>query len=165
METIMTPVAKPASKTKAKKPDATEKARKAASKEIGERLAKAEAADASPTAAATPTPPATEGGKEPKKEKKAPGSAKLAKPAPGEGAAKQLGGLDAAAIVLKAANGPMNCKEMWAAIDAKKMWFTEGKTPEATIYSAIIREIAAKGKDSRFKKAARGKFEYIGKDA
>ena len=29
----------------------------------------------------------------------------------------------------------------------------------ATVYSAIIREIAVKGKDSRFRKTARGMFE------
>jgi len=161
----MTAKTKPATKAKKHNPEATERLRKAASKEIGERLAKAEAVENSPTTAANPTPPASEGGKEPKKDKKAPGLAKLAKSSAGESAAKQLGGLDAAAIVLKAANGPMNCKEMWAAINAKRMWFTEGKTPEATIYSAIIREIAAKGKDSRFRKAARGKFEFCGKDA
>lgn len=145
--------------TKAKKhnPGATERLRKAASREISERLAKAEAADASPTA----TTPATDGGKEPKKDK-APKVAKLAKPAAGEGAAKQLGGLDAAAIVLKKAGVPMTCKEVWAKIDEQKLWFTEGKTPEATIYSAILREIKAKGKDARFRKAARGKFEFCG---
>ena len=43
---------------------------------------------------------------------------------------------------------------------AKGLWTTNGKTPEATIYAAIIREIAAKGKDARFKKVERGKFEF-----
>jgi hypothetical protein len=33
-----------------------------------------------------------------------------------------------------------------------------GKTPSATLYSAIIREIATKGKDSRFVKKDRGTF-------
>ena len=37
-------------------------------------------------------------------------------------------------------------------------WQTTGRTPEATLYSAIIREIANKGKDSRFVKASRGLF-------
>lgn len=160
----MTAKTKTATKAKKHHPEATERLRKAASKEIGERLAKAEEASASPTTA-NPTPPATDGGKEAKGKQKAPAVAKLAKPAAGEGAAKQLGGLDAAAIVLKAANAPMNCKEIWAAVNAKKMWFTEGKTPEATIYSAILREIKAKGKDSRFRKAARGNFEFCGQDA
>ena len=147
-------------------PQATERLRKAALKEVQARIEAGERPHASPTSAtATPTPPAPDGSKEPKKDKKAPGLAKLAKSPAGGSAAKQLGGLDAAAIVLQDAGAPMNCKEVWAAIDAKKMWFTEGKTPEATIYSAILREIKAKGKDSRFRKAARGKFEFCGKDA
>ena len=41
---------------------------------------------------------------------------------------------------------------------AKGLWQTAGKTPAATIYAAIIREIAAKGADSRFRKVERGKF-------
>ena len=41
---------------------------------------------------------------------------------------------------------------------AKGKWETKGKTPEATLYSAIIREIAKKGTDARFKKIERGKF-------
>jgi len=153
----MTTKTKPATKTKKHNPEATERLRRAASKQIGERLAKAEAADASPTAA-TPASAEGQGGKK----DKAPKVAKLAKPAAGEGAAKQLGGLDAAAIVLKKAGVPLTCKEVWAKIDEQKLWFTEGRTPEATIYSAILREIKAKGKDARFRKAARGKFEFCG---
>ena len=41
---------------------------------------------------------------------------------------------------------------------AKGLWKTSGKTPHATIYAAIIREIQKKGSQSRFEKAARGKF-------
>jgi hypothetical protein len=33
-----------------------------------------------------------------------------------------------------------------------------GKTPAATLYSAILREISTKGKDARFTKIERGKF-------
>ena len=33
-----------------------------------------------------------------------------------------------------------------------------GQTPAATLYSAILREINTKGKESRFKKADRGLF-------
>ena len=40
----------------------------------------------------------------------------------------------------------------------KGYWTTKGKTPEATLYSAIIREIQKKGKDARFKKVSRGMF-------
>ena len=42
-------------------------------------------------------------------------------------------------------------------------WNTSGRTPEATIYSAIIREIKAKGKASRFSKAGRGLFAAAAK--
>ena len=43
---------------------------------------------------------------------------------------------------------------------AEKGYWTSpgGKTPHATLYSAITREIDTKGNDSRFKKAERGKF-------
>jgi hypothetical protein len=42
---------------------------------------------------------------------------------------------------------------------AKSLWTTPGgKTPHATLYSAIIREIAVKGKESRFVKKDRGQF-------
>jgi len=44
-------------------------------------------------------------------------------------------------------------------------WKTNGKTPHATLYSAIIREIATKGSEARFKKADRGLFAASGKGA
>jgi hypothetical protein len=44
---------------------------------------------------------------------------------------------------------------------AKSLWKTGGKTPAATIYAAIIREIAQKGKDARFKKVDRGRFGAV----
>jgi hypothetical protein len=37
-----------------------------------------------------------------------------------------------------------------------------GKTPHATLYSSIAREIRDKGKESRFKKSERGKFASTG---
>ena len=67
-------------------------------------------------------------------------------------------GLDAAAQVLAEAGEPMGCKEMVERMLAKGLWQTSGKTPSATIYAAIIREIATKGDDSRFRKVDRGKF-------
>jgi len=41
---------------------------------------------------------------------------------------------------------------------AKGMWTTGGKTPAATIYSAMLREIDAKPGESRFTKTGRGLF-------
>jgi len=52
----------------------------------------------------------------------------------------------------------MTTTEVMAQIEAKGLWTTKGATPKATIYAAIIREIAAKGRASRFKKTGRGTF-------
>ncbi len=40
------------------------------------------------------------------------------------------------------------------------MWEKSGReAPHATFYSAMLREIGPKGKESRFRKTERGKFE------
>lgn len=76
---------------------------------------------------------------------------------------KKLSAIDAAAKVLATAKEPMNCKELIEALAAKKLWTSPGgKTPHATLYSAILREISTKGKDARFKKTERGKFAANG---
>lgn len=72
--------------------------------------------------------------------------------------AKPMSGLDAAAKVLSTAKEPMNAKQIVEAAMATGLWTSSGATPWATIYSAMIREIAAKGKDARFKKVERGRF-------
>ena len=81
-------------------------------------------------------------------------------------AASQEGGmscLNAAAKVLVEKGEPMNCKEMIEAMATKGYWTTPGgKTPHATLYSSIAREIRDKGKESRFKKGDRGKFASTG---
>ena len=78
----------------------------------------------------------------------------------------KMSSLDAAVQVLAEAKKPMTTKEMVETMLAKGLWKTGGKTPAATIYSAIIREIATKGKDTRFRKADRGTFELAtGKEA
>lgn len=75
------------------------------------------------------------------------------------GKPKRVSALDAAAQVLAASEVPMRAKEMIAAMEAKGLWRSPGgKTPEATLYAAIIREIAAKGTAARFKKHERGVF-------
>jgi len=71
---------------------------------------------------------------------------------------KKTSGLDAAALVLKDAGQPMGCKDMVETMLAKGMWKTDGKTPAATIYAAILREIQTKGGEARFKKTDRGMF-------
>ena len=73
---------------------------------------------------------------------------------------KKPGCLDAAVQILKTAGGgPLGCKEMIERMLAKDLWKTNGRTPQATLHAAIIREIAAKGKEARFHKAERGRFE------
>jgi hypothetical protein len=72
---------------------------------------------------------------------------------------KKTSALDAAARVLGEAKEPMNCQELIKAMADKGYWTSPGgKTPTATLYSAMTREIDKKGKDARFKKTERGKF-------
>jgi hypothetical protein len=172
---------------KATNKSTTDKARKAAAAEIAERIERLDAAEAATTApdAAEPTPPNPAKGKG-RKSKAGPdaatGSAYAddgalqtvsipagepeAKPAPRGRKPKQpkpekvkkVSGLDAAALVLAESATPMKAVDMLAEIQKRGLWASKGRTPEATLYAAIIREIAAKGKDSRFKKHDRGLF-------
>ena len=90
--------------------------------------------------------------------KKAPARKATAKKAAPKKAGK-MSALDAAAKVLSESKETMNTKEMIEVMTAKGYWRSPGgKTPHATLYSAIIREISGKGKDSRFMKTERGKF-------
>ena len=53
----------------------------------------------------------------------------------------------------------MNTKAMIEAMAKKGYWTSPGgKTPAATLYSAILREIQTKGREARFKKTERGLF-------
>jgi len=97
-------------------------------------------------------------GKTPAKSGKAPRAAKAPK-APKEKMPKRVSALDAAAQVVAGAKVPMRAKEMIAEMEAKGLWKSPGgKTPEATLYAAIIREIAARGEKARFKKHEKGVF-------
>jgi len=76
---------------------------------------------------------------------------------------KKVSAIDAAAQVLASASEPMNCVQMIEAMTKKSLWSSpKGKTPHATLYSAILREINVKGKDARFKKTERGHFKHSG---
>lgn len=119
-------------------------------------------------AAGSPVPPkAAKAGKKGAKATK-PAKAPAAQAAPKPKSAKEakpkkagptkLAGLDAAVQILKHSGKAMNCKELVAAAFKQNLWRSKGATPEATIYAAIIREIAAKGGDSRFVKKDRGLF-------
>jgi HB1, ASXL, restriction endonuclease HTH domain len=70
-----------------------------------------------------------------------------------------LSGLDAAARVLEEAGEPLSCKAIVERAFAKGYWRSDGKTPAATIYAAVLREVQKKGDQARFRKAARGKFD------
>src|SRR2546426_7148951 len=87
--------------------------------------------------------------------KAAPRAGKSASPAQ----LKKLSALDAAAKVLGETGKAMNCKELIEAMAAKGYWKSPaGKTPSATLYASLIKEIATKGKESRFRKTDRGTF-------
>jgi hypothetical protein len=71
---------------------------------------------------------------------------------------KRLSALSAAYKVLCEATEPMNVQQMIETMTAKGYWTSPGgKTPHATLYSAILRELA-KGEASRFVKTERGRF-------
>ena len=123
----------------------TDRLRKAALAEIQDRL---DGSERPADAKGEKTPKAPKPAKNPK-------PAKAVKPA----RPKRVSALDAAAQVLAASAKPMRAKELIAEIEARGLWKSPGgKTPEATLYAAMIREIAAKGREARFKKHERGVF-------
>jgi hypothetical protein len=133
---------KPAPKVEAKKPMPL----------VDPRIAeKAKALDAAVAKLATPGLKATR--KEAPKAEPRPS----AKPEPKK--ARKMGALDAAAIVLADAGKPMRSKELIAEMARRGLWTSPGgKTPEATLYAAILREIGAKGTAARFARAGKGEF-------
>ena len=69
--------------------------------------------------------------------------------------------LNAAATVLERSGEAMPVRAMIEEAKASGLWTpTGGKTPEQTLYSAIIREIKDKGESSRFRKDGRGRFSF-----
>lgn len=104
-----------------------------------------------------------------KKTKKASATKKAARTPKAPAAAKRLAatdqpmsGLDAAAKVLQDGGEPMRAKALVDAMINGGLWKSGGKTPHATIYAAVIREIAAKGDAARFRKTDRGLFAFNG---
>ena len=72
---------------------------------------------------------------------------------------KKPGVLDAAVKVLAEADEPLSCRELIERMASKGYWKSPaGKTPSATLYSAILRELKTKGSEARFKKTDRGRF-------
>lgn len=71
----------------------------------------------------------------------------------------KMSALDAAAKVLVESGEPMNAKALIEAMATKGYWTSPGgKTPHATLFAAILREINTKGKEARFTKASKGHF-------
>lgn len=85
------------------------------------------------------------------------------KKADGEAKPQKLSAIDAAAQVLAGSKKPMNCKALIEAMSAQGLWTSPGgKTPAATLYSSILREISTKGTEARFVKTDRGHFQAKG---
>lgn len=118
----------------------TERLRKAAIADIGERLAKPgkpAKAKASPTATTSPTVAAE----------------------PTAASPRRTSALDAAAAVLAAESKPLRAKDLIERMAARGLWTSPaGKTPEATLYAAMLREIGTKGPASRFRRVDKGLF-------
>ena len=71
--------------------------------------------------------------------------------------------LDAAVEVLRLAKIPMNTREIIEAATELKLWQPTGaKTPEQTLYGAIVRENKIKEQPRIVKSAIKGKFIYAG---
>ena len=78
---------------------------------------------------------------------------------PRRGRAKgAMSGLAAAAKVLAETGEPLGCQTITERAIAQGYWAPEGKTPAATVYAAMLREIQQKGDAARFRKVARGRF-------
>jgi hypothetical protein len=72
---------------------------------------------------------------------------------------KKLSALDAAAKVLAEQGESLNCQELIELMAARGYWSSPaGRTPAATLYAAIVRDIANKGSQTRFAKIDRGQF-------
>ena len=74
-------------------------------------------------------------------------------------APQKMSVLDAAAKVLCESKQPLRSGELIEQMAAQGYWTSPGgKTPAATLYAALMREINLKGQDARFKKTGRGLF-------
>jgi hypothetical protein len=84
---------------------------------------------------------------------------KLGEPIDAKRVEKKLSALNAAARVLAETKKVLSCSELIAAMASKGYWTSPGgKTPQATLSSAIQREIVLKKDQSRFKKTAPGRY-------
>jgi hypothetical protein len=97
-----------------------------------------------------------------KKKATKPAAQKATKPKGAKKGDGKLSAIDAAVKVLTETGEPLSTKEMIELMATKGYWKSPGgKTPHATLYSAILREINQKGRDARFTKTERGKFSAL----
>ena len=122
----------------------------------GKKAAAPKAAQTKTTTAKTaPAKTETAKAEQPKAAAANPASAKAA-----DTSKPKLSLLKAAIAVLEESDEALNTTQMIEQAKAKGLWTPgEGKTPEQTLYSAIAREIKAKGENSRFKLVAKGHFK------
>jgi hypothetical protein len=79
-----------------------------------------------------------------------------------------LSALDAAAKVLEGLKGPeardgIGANDLIERMQRARLWTSPGgKTPAATLYAAMTREIAAKKGDARFARVSPGRFTFKG---
>ena len=111
-----------------------------------------------------PKTPAAKPGKTPEKTTKAgTASEQAAQPSPvaavDKAGPKPLSALAAAVRVLTETAQAMTCPELIAAMAEKGYWTSPaGKTPAATLYAAILREIHTKKDQARFRKTGPERF-------
>jgi hypothetical protein len=134
------------------------------SKKTGEALRKEALADADHNIAAIEAQERAPAETPAAKERKAAAGRKPAKAVKPHKNERKISGLDAAAKVLTESKEPLNATTIAEKAIAAG-WKTNGKTPHATLYAAMTREIAVKGRESRFKKTERGLFVATGKGA
>ena len=67
-----------------------------------------------------------------------------------------MNAIEAAAIVLNDADGPLHYRELTERILARKLWTTEGKTPWDTVRAQLAEDIKVRGSASRFVRAGPG---------
>jgi hypothetical protein len=69
--------------------------------------------------------------------------------------------IEAAILIMQGCERPLSCGEIVSLALETKIWSPKngGRTPANTLYSSILRKIKNKGKESRFIKVEKGKFE------
>lgn len=130
-----------------------------ATKSKAKQPAKSSAKTKEATSATLEVPQAPVATSEPaRKRHVGPGGKRIAAPKPSS-KPKRVSALDAAAQILAKSEVPLRAKELIAQMEASGLWKSPGgRTPEATLYAAITREIATKGTKARFKKHDKGVF-------